>query len=193
VDTVVAQATEAEYYCYEVSTGVLVPEILRAVPDKVPVLAAGGIMKGRRMAACMALGTAGVWTGPVWLATTESETSPIFRRKMVAARSRDTVRSRGRTGKRARQLRSAWTGAWEAPDSPGPLPMQGIISGAAMPSVNQTAEAGNAHGRELVSYFAGQGIGLVDDIPNCRQVVAAFMTELAAALEDMRHFSEAGG
>jgi NAD(P)H-dependent flavin oxidoreductase YrpB (nitropropane dioxygenase family) len=195
VDILVAQGTEAGGHCGEVSTMVVVPEVLRAVQGKVPVLAAGGIMTGRQMAACMAMGAAGAWTGSVWLATTEAETSPVFREKMVAARSRDTVRSRGRTGKPARQLRSAWTDAWEGPDSPGtlPMPLQGLISEPAMARVNRAAEAGNARARELVSYFVGQGVGLVDSIPNCRQVVAAFMTEFADALEDMRLLSETGG
>jgi NAD(P)H-dependent flavin oxidoreductase YrpB (nitropropane dioxygenase family) len=194
VDIIVAQGTEAGGHCGEVSTIVLVPEVLRAVEGKVPVLAAGGIMTGRQMAACMALGAAGAWTGSVWLATTEAETSPVFREKMIAARSRDTVRSRGRTGKPARQLRSAWTDAWEAPDSPGPLPMplQGLISEPAMARINSAAEAGNQRARELVSYFVGQGVGLVDAIPTCRQVVAGFMTEFAEALEDMQRLAEAG-
>lgn len=194
VDIIVAQGGEAGGHCGEVSTMVLVPEVLRAVDGRVPVLAAGGIMTGRQMAGCMAMGAAGVWTGSVWLATTEAETSVVFREKMVAARSRDTVRSRGRTGKPARQLRSAWTDAWEGPDSPGPLPMplQGLISEPAMARVNRAAEGGNAKARELVSYFVGQGVGLVDSVPNCRQVVAGFMTEFAEALEDMARLSEGG-
>ncbi len=194
VDIIVAQGTEAGGHCGEVSTMVLVPEVVRAVQGKVPVLAAGGIMTGRQMAGCMAMGAAGVWTGSVWLATTESETSPVFRDKMVAARSRDTVRSRGRTGKPARQLRSAWTDAWEGPGTPGPLPMplQGLISEPAMARINRSAEAGNASARELVSYFVGQGVGLVESIPTCRQVVATFMTEFAEALDDMRRLTEGG-
>jgi NAD(P)H-dependent flavin oxidoreductase YrpB (nitropropane dioxygenase family) len=194
VDIIVAQGTEAGGHCGEVSTIVLVPEVLRAVQGKVPVLAAGGIMTGRQMAGCMAMGAAGAWTGSVWLATTEAETSPVFREKMVAARSRDTVRSRGRTGKFARQLRSAWTDAWEGPESPGflPMPLQGLISEPAMARVNRSAEAGNTQARELVSYFVGQGVGLVDDIPTCRQVVAVFMNEFAETLEDMQLLSEPG-
>jgi hypothetical protein len=132
VDLLVAQGGEAGGHCGEVLTLVLIPEVMRAVKSlrPEPVLAAGGIMTGRQTAACMAMGASGVWTGSVWLATTEAETSPVFREKKIAARSRDTVRSRGRTGKPARQLRSAWTDAWEAPDSPGPLPMpqHGILS-----------------------------------------------------------------
>ncbi len=195
VDIIVAQGGEAGGHCGEVSTMVLVPEVLRAVQGKVPVLAAGGIMTGRQMAGCMAMGAAGVWTGSVWLATTEAETSPVFRDKMVAARSRDTVRSRGRTGKPARQLRSGWTDAWEGPNSPGtlPMPLQGLISEPAMDRVNRAAEAGNANARELVSYFVGQGVGLVDSIPTCRQVVADFMTEFAEALVDMQRLTETGG
>ena len=195
VDIIVAQGGEAGGHCGEVSTMVLVPEVLRAVRGKVPVLAAGGIMTGRQMAGCMAMGAAGVWTGSVWLATTESETSTVFRDKMVAARSRDTVRSRGRTGKPARQLRSGWTDAWDGPNSPGtlPMPLQGLISEPAMDRITRAAEAGNANARELVSYFVGLGVGLVDSIPTCRQVVSDFMTEFAEALEDMQRLTETGG
>ncbi|HEX2941850.1 MAG TPA: nitronate monooxygenase [Rhodopila sp.] len=191
VDIIIAQGTEAGGHCGEVSTMVLVPEVVRAVRGRVPVLAAGGIMTGRQMAGCMAMGAAGVWTGSVWLATTEAETTPAFREKMVAARSRDTVRSRGRTGKPARQLRSAWTDAWEGPDSPGPLPMplQGILSEPAMARVNKSVEAGNEAARPLVSYFVGQGVGLVEAVPSCRQVVEGFMTEFADALDDMQRLT----
>src|SRR3546814_19724866 len=101
---------------------VLVPEVMRALEgygDRVQVLAAGGIVTGRQMAACMAMGAAGVWTGSVWLTTAEAETIPTVKEKMLAATSRDTVRSRGRTGKYTRQLRPAWTEAWPAPDAPG--------------------------------------------------------------------------
>ncbi len=194
VDIIVAQGGEAGGHCGEVSTMVLIPEVLRAIKGMrpVPVLAAGGIMTGRQMAACMAMGAAGAWTGSVWLATAEAETSPVFRDKMVAARSRDTIRSRGRTGKPSRQLRSAWTDAWEGPDSPGflPMPLQGLLAEPAMQRVNKSAEAGNAAALPLVSYFVGQGVGLVDGIPSARSVVQDFMAEFADALEDMRQLTE---
>ncbi len=191
VDILVAQGGEAGGHCGEVSTMVLVPEVLR-VAGSTPVLAAGGIMTGRQMAGCMAMGAAGAWTGSVWLATAEAETSPVFREKMVAARSRDTVRSRGRTGKPARQLRSAWTEAWEGPDSPGtlPMPLQGLISEPAMARINRAAEGGSESARALVSYFVGQGVGLVEGVQSCRGVVEGFMQEFAEALEAMRSLAE---
>jgi NAD(P)H-dependent flavin oxidoreductase YrpB (nitropropane dioxygenase family) len=194
VDIIVAQGGEAGGHCGEVATIVLIPEVLRAIKPirNVPVLAAGGIMTGRQMAACMAMGAAGVWTGSVWLATTESETSEIFREKMIAARSRDTVRSRCRTGKPARQLRSAWTDAWEGPKSPGalPMPFQSLISEPALAAAQRAAERGNPKARELVNYFVGQGVGLVDSVKSSRQVVREFMEEFAEALSDMQALIE---
>ncbi len=194
VDIIVAEGWEAGGHCGEVSTLVLVPEVLRAIKPirNVPVLAAGGIMTGRQMAACMAMGAAGVWTGSVWLATTESETSAIFREKMIEARSRDTVRSKCRTGKYSRQLRSAWTDAWERPDSPSALsmPFQSLISEPALRAAQRAAENGNTKARELVTYFVGQGVGLVDSVKSSRTVVKEFMEEFAEALGDMQTWTE---
>src|SRR4029077_5565769 len=87
VDILVVQGTEAGGHCGDVSSMVLVPEVVRAVKKirDVPVLAAGGIMNGRQMAACMAMGAAGVWTGSVRLATVGGETSEDFRGEEVGA------------------------------------------------------------------------------------------------------------
>jgi NAD(P)H-dependent flavin oxidoreductase YrpB (nitropropane dioxygenase family) len=190
VDIIIAEGWEAGGHCGEVSTLVLVPEVVRAVKPirDIPVLAAGGIMTGRQMAACIALGAAGVWTGSVWLATTESEVSEIFREKMIAARSRDTVRSKCRTGKYSRQLRSAWTEAWETPESPPPLPMpfQSLISEPALRAAQRAAQTGNEKARELVTHFVGQGVGLVDSIKSSRAVVQEFMEEFAEAMDEMQ-------
>jgi NAD(P)H-dependent flavin oxidoreductase YrpB (nitropropane dioxygenase family) len=190
VDILVVQGTEAGGHCGEVSTMVLVPEVIKAIKKvrDVPVLAAGGIMTGRQMAACMAMGAAGVWTGSVWLATVESETSEVFREKMIAASSRDAVRSKGRTGKPARQLRSVWTDAWDrGPDSPGalPMPLQSIISRDAFDSIDRAAAAGNAKARDLVSYFVGQGVGLIDSVKSAGAVVQEFKEDFVEAVEHM--------
>ncbi|WJR80639.1 nitronate monooxygenase [Bradyrhizobium sp. NP1] len=190
VDILVVQGTEAGGHCGEVSTMVLVPEVIKAIREirDVPVLAAGGIMTGRQMAACMAMGAAGAWTGSVWLATVESETSEIFREKMIAASSRDAVRSKGRTGKPARQLRSVWTDAWDRSEgSPGalPMPLQSIISRDAFEAIDRSAAAGNPRARDLVSYFVGQGVGLIDSVKSAGAVVQEFKEDFAEAVEHM--------
>jgi NAD(P)H-dependent flavin oxidoreductase YrpB (nitropropane dioxygenase family) len=195
VDILVAQGTEAGGHCGEVTTMVLVPEVLKAIKPirEVPVLAAGGIMNGSQMAACMAMGAAGVWTGSVWLATTESETSEIFRERMIEASSRDAVRVKTRTGKPARQLRSAWTEAWErSPNSPGalPMPLMTLVSENALRSVNRAAEAGNPKAREMVTYFVGQGVGLIDSVRTAGQVVQEFKEEFLEAVERMNGLLE---
>ena len=188
VDIIVAQGGEAGGHCGEVSTLVLIPEVLKAIKPirDVPVLAAGGIMNGAQMAACMAMGAAGAWTGSVWLATAESETSEVFRQKMIEASSRDAVRTRCRTGKPARQLRSAWTEAWDRdPASPGPLPMpmMSLVSEAPLRLAERAAAAGNDKARDLVTYFVGQGVGLIDSVRGAGQVVQAFKEEFLEAVE----------
>jgi len=188
VDIIVAQGGEAGGHCGEVSTLVLIPEVVRALNraghGDLPVLAAGGIMTGGQMAGMMAAGAQGAWTGSVWLATPESETSEIFREKMVAARSRDTVRSRSRTGKPARQLRTAWHDAWDGPDGPGalPMPLMGMLSEPSFARIEKAAAAGNDDARQLVSYFVGQGVGLVEQVRSSRQVVQDFREEFLEAV-----------
>ena len=188
VDIIVAQGGEAGGHCGEVSTLVLIPEVVRALAGaghSIPVVAAGGIMTGGQMAAMMAAGAQGAWTGSVWLATPEAETSPAFREAMIAARSRDTVRSTSRTGKPARQLKSAWHEAWHGPDSPGtlPMPLMGLVSEPAFARVERAAAAGNAQALALISYFVGQGVGLVENERSCRQVVQDFREEFLSAVE----------
>ena len=194
VDIIVAQGGEAGGHTGEVATLVLVPEVVRAVQQSgrdIPVLAAGGIMTGAQMAACVAMGAAGAWTGSVWLATPESETTDTFRAKMVAATSRDTVRSKVRTGKPSRQLRSAWHDAWDGPDSPGalPMPQMSILSTPAFAAIDRAAEAGNERAKELLSYWVGQGVGLVEKVKSAEQVVQEFMADFASASERLASYT----
>ncbi|MCZ6887830.1 MAG: nitronate monooxygenase [Gammaproteobacteria bacterium] len=187
VDVVIVAGTEAGGHCGEVSTLVLVPEVLEALQDydDVCILAAGGIVTGRQMAACMAMGAEGVWTGSVWLTTAEAETLPVVKEKMLAANSRQTVRSRSRTGKYTRQLRSAWTDAWQSDESPEPLPMplQGVIAGAAFRKITKLAQTDHPGARQLVNQFVGQGVGLMNETLSVRSVVYAFMEDFAEASE----------
>jgi NAD(P)H-dependent flavin oxidoreductase YrpB (nitropropane dioxygenase family) len=195
VDLLIAQGGEAAAHCGEVSTLVLVPEVVRAVEAirPVPVLAAGGIVTGRQMAAAMAMGAAGAWTGSVWLTTVESDASPVLRDKFLAARSRDTVRSRAMSGKTARQLRSAWSDAWEGADSPGtlPMPLQYVLTERAFQQATKAAESGIQSAAALVSGAIGQGVGLMDTVQPCRAVVQEFMEDFAEALERMRQLADA--
>lgn len=187
VDILIVAGTEAGGHCGEISTLVLIPEVMEAIRPfpKVRVLAAGGIATGRQMAACMAMGADGAWTGSVWLTTAEAETTPTVKQKMLAASSRDTVRSRSRTGKYTRQLRSPWTDAWHADDAPEPLPMplQGLVSKRALARVDKLAESGHPGAKALATYFVGQAVGLMNTEQSTRSVVYDFMRDYAEAVE----------
>lgn len=189
VDVLVVSGTEAGGHCGEVSTLVLIPEVVEAMAayDNVSVLAAGGIVTGRQMAACMAMGADGAWCGSVWLTTTEAETLPSIKAKMLTASSRQTVRSRSRTGKYTRQLRSPWTDAWQGEDAPAPLPMplQGLVSGPALNRIDKLAEAGDPNAKRLATYWVGQGVGLMNAELSTRAVVYDFMEDFAKASERM--------
>ena len=189
VDIIVAQGGEAGGHCGEVSTMVLVPEVIRAVAPygDIPVLAAGGIVTGGQMAAAMAMGAAGAWTGTVWLATPESEVSEVVKEKILAATSRDAVRSKARTGKPSRQLRSTWTAAWDEPGSPAalPMPLQSLISEPALRAADRAAVRGDAAARELVTYWIGQGVGLIDGMRGAGQIVQDFKLEFLEACDRM--------
>lgn len=191
VDILVVAGGEAGGHCGDVSTLVLVPEVYAAVREhNVPILAAGGIVTGSQMAACMAMGADGAWTGSVWLTTSEAETSPAVKEKMLSAGSRDTVRSKSRTGKYSRQLRSAWTDAWESDAAPAPLPMplQSILTGPPLARVDQLADGGHEGARQLATYWVGQGVGLMNTPLSTRAVVAAFMEDFIDATERLRGF-----
>ena len=188
---IIAAGTESGGHCGEIGTIVLVPEVvraLRAMGSKIPVLAAGGIVTGSQMAACIAMGAAGVWTGSVWLTTPEAETSPVVKEKMIAANSRGTIRSKSRTGKNCRQLRSEWTDAWEQEGAPKPLPMplQSIISDTCMSKVLKLANAGHPGARRLASYFVGQGVGLMNSTQSTRAVMQEFMLDYIEAAERLQ-------
>lgn len=139
IDVVVAQGYEAGGHTGEIASMVLTPEAVEAV-DPLPVLAAGGIGSGQQVAAALALGAQGVWLGSVWLTTTEADMhSPAVTRKLLAAGSGDTVRSRALTGKPARQLRTEWTDAWDDPQGPGtlPMPLQGLLVAEAVSRIQK--------------------------------------------------------
>jgi NAD(P)H-dependent flavin oxidoreductase YrpB (nitropropane dioxygenase family) len=180
VDIVVAQGTEAGGHTGEIATMVLVPEVVAAVAPT-PVLAAGGIGSGRQMAAAMALGAAGVWTGSIWLGVAESNTGPEGMRRLFAAGARDAVRSRSLTGKPARMLRTEWTEAWERPDCPGALPMPLQF----MATQDARARIMRSERRDLFGMPVGQIVGSMDHVRSSKQVVLDMVQEYVDTVEAM--------
>ena len=194
VDILVVSGTEAGGHCGSVSTMVLIPEVFEAIQPygDVPILAAGGIVTGKQMAAAMTMGASGAWCGSVWLTTVESEVPPVIKEKMVAANSSQTVRSRSRTGKHSRQLVSPWTEAWEAASAPEPLPMplQPMVAEPALQKVAKLAEGGHDGARDLATYWVGQGVGLMNQSISASDVVQEFKEDFIGAYERLNGFVE---
>jgi NAD(P)H-dependent flavin oxidoreductase YrpB (nitropropane dioxygenase family) len=187
VDIIVASGTEAGGHTGEISTMVLVPQVVDAVAPA-PVLAAGGIGNGRQIAAALALGAQGVWTGSVWLTTKESDLQPAVVEKVLRASSRDTVRSRAMTGKPARQLRTPWTDAWDGPDSPGalPMPLQFMATAEAYSRMYRAAEQDpSSKAAELAGTPVGQIAGMMNAVRPVRDVIFDMVEEYTATVERM--------
>lgn len=179
-DVIVAQGSEAAGHTGEVSTMVLVPQVVDAVAP-VPVLAAGGLGSGRQLAAALALGAQAGWLGTIWLTTTESDVDPRVIDKLLRAGSEDTVRTRSYTGKPVRMLRTEWEQAWDAPDAPPPLPapLQGLLAAPAIGGIYE-------HGVEpLMSSAAGQVVGQIATRESVAEVVARLMAELRETLGNL--------
>ncbi len=183
VDIVIAQGTEGGGHTGEIGSLVLWPEVIDAVAP-IPVLAAGGIGTGRQIAAALALGAQGVWTGSIWLTVEEAEASPEQMASYFQATSGDTVRSRSWTGKPARMLRNDWTEAWEKPDAPDPLgmPLQGMVTAEAMQRVHRYPRAAQAVAFNPV----GQIVGSMNAKRPVRDVIFDLVSEYVEAAERLQ-------
>jgi len=182
VDFVVAQGTEAGGHTGAISTLVLVPDVIDAVKNEIPVIAAGGFARGSQIAAALAMGAEGVWCGTVWLGTRESELTPFEKQAYFAAEAEDAVRRRCRTGKTVRMLKSRLSEIWEAPDAPEYLdpPLQGVLFNEV------TARVIRAERSDLYSFPAGQVVGSMKQETSVRQVMLEMQTELADTLERLQ-------
>ncbi|BDT93421.1 NAD(P)H-dependent flavin oxidoreductase [Nocardia sputorum] len=180
LDFVVCQGTEGGGHCGEVSSMVLWPQVIDAVGD-LPVLAAGGIGNGRQVAAAMAMGAAGAWTGSVWLTVEEANVPPAQMQTYIDATSHDTVRSRAWTGKPARMLRNEWTEAWERADTPDPLPMplQMMVALDGVKRGHRYPEAA----KDVNFNPVGQIVGMMNRVERSADVVNRLIQEYVEACE----------
>ena len=144
------------------------------------------------MAAAMALGAQGVWTGSIWLATHESDWQPMIKERLLAATSSDTVRSRCISGKPARMLRSKFTEAWDGPGSPGalPMPLQYPATAEAEQRVRRAMLAGSTTAAELAVTPVGQIVGRMNQLLPARQVFSEMVNEYLDTVDRMARVLE---
>jgi NAD(P)H-dependent flavin oxidoreductase YrpB (nitropropane dioxygenase family) len=182
VDVIIAQGTEGGGHTGEIGSVVLWPQIIDAVAP-LPVLAAGGIGSGRQMAAAIAMGAQGVWTGSLWLTVEEAEAEPAEKEQYLKATSEDTVRSRAWTGKPCRMLKNDWTEAWSDPKNPQPLgmPLQGLVTADAIRRTNKYAAVADT--QKVAFNAVGQVVGQMNKVEKTRDVIYRLVTEYTDAVE----------
>lgn len=181
-DLVIAQGTEAGGHTGRIGTMPLVPMVVDAVSDRVPVVAAGGLSDGRGLAAALALGADGVWMGTRFLATPEAHTVPGYKEAVLAGREDGTVITRSYSGKPMRALRNRWTDHHEAhPDEIQPFPAQALRT----TSLGVMHLGGDEHAEvdpERECYPAGQVVGAIDALEPAGDLVRRIVTEAEAVL-----------
>ncbi len=189
-DMVVAQGTEAGGHTGLVATMPLVPQIVDAVGDAIPVVAAGGIVDGRGLAAALALGADGVWMGTRFIATPEARSVTGYKDALLAAREDSTTISRAFSGKTMRVLRNEYTQFFE--DHPAELqPFPGQLGrsmrdgawhlggGAETPGVDPATEG----------YPTGQGVGAIDTLEPAGDLVRRIVAEAEGVIAGMSRFA----
>ncbi|QGP87683.1 nitronate monooxygenase [Gordonia sp. 135] len=188
VDIIIAQGGEGGGHCGEVGSIVLWPQVVKEVAP-VPVLAAGGIGSGEQIAAALALGAQGAWSGSQWLMVEEAENTPVQQQTYIDASSRDTVRSRSFTGKPCRMLKNDWTEAWENPENPDPLgmPLQYMVSGMAVAATHKHPD----ESIDVAFNPVGQVVGQFKKVEKTSAVIARWVTEYIEATGNLDAFANA--
>jgi enoyl-[acyl-carrier protein] reductase II len=177
-DVVVAQGTEAGGHTGTVATMPLVPMIVDAVGDQIPVVAAGGIFDGRGLAAALALGADGVWIGTRFIATPEARAIPGFKEGIIESREDGTVISRAFSGKTMRVLRNDTTERYEAdPSLLRKFPDQLLVS-----RDEGTFHLGGDEETEGIdprreAYPAGQGVGAISTLIPAGELVTSIVEQ----------------
>ena len=174
VDCIIAQGFDAAGHTGQIGTLSIVPQVVDLAQEKnIPVLAAGGITHGRHLAAVLAPGAAGVWTGTLWLASRESDVKQGLKERILECETKDAVFSDCVSGYTMRTTISPWHREWRKPEAPPVLkaPLQMMLAA-------DYIQASLDHERkDLMFEAAGQGVHYVTAMKPARQVLSDLIEE----------------
>jgi NAD(P)H-dependent flavin oxidoreductase YrpB (nitropropane dioxygenase family) len=182
-DVVVAQGTEGGGHVGQMGTMVLVPQAVRAIPDK-PVLAAGGVADGAGLAAALALGADGVLLGTRFLATPEAPIHAGFKQAILDSDGTDTVLTEipdiasGRVwpGAMNRVQRNRFIAEWAG--------REWLLRQRRAEVAAQLERARAAGDTDNGTVGIGQIAGLIDDVAPAGDVVRRIVEEAESLLAD---------
>jgi enoyl-[acyl-carrier protein] reductase II len=184
-DVVVAQGTEAGGHTGSIGGFALVPQIVDAVD--IPVLAAGGLIDGRGLAAALSFGAQGVWMGTRFIASHEARAAEEYKKRITKIGSADTRVTRCYSGKPMRVIRNAYVDDWERrPDEIRPFPeqMQRSAGEGVMSFVR-----GDEPNMDRTCLPCGQGAGGILGIASCREIVEEVVSGAEKAIDQIRQLA----
>lgn len=198
VDVVVAQGVEAGGHVWGgVSTMALVPAIVDAVPGT-PVIAAGGIADGRTLAAALCLGASGVWLGTRFVASEESPMAAVYKEAIANANAEDTIHcslfDRNWPAAPHRVLRNSTVRRWEDAGRPANGARPGehdvvayLADGTAVQRYSDAnPEAGATGDLEALALYAGQSVGLINQVETVDTIIRTLIADASTALAELR-------
>jgi len=184
-DVIIAQGYDAAGHTGNIGTFSIVPQVVDAAEGSgTCVLAGGGVTTGRHLAAALALGADGVWTGSLWLVSRESDVNLPLKERLLEAETDDTVYSDCISGYTMRTTRCPWHDEWLSPGAPEVLkpPLQMLLS------ANYIQGSLDYQRKDLMTEAAGQGIHYVKEMKPARQILSDLVEE---ALDVFDRFASA--
>lgn len=177
VDAVIAEGTEAGGHIGEITTMVLVPQIVDAV--EVPVIAAGGIVDGRGTLAALALGAEGVQVGTKFICSDECIAHQNYKEAIIKAKDRDAVVTGRSTGAPVRALKNKLTKEYDRLEKEGASFEE--IEALGVGGLKKAFLEGDT---DMGSLMAGQSAAMVGDIKPCKEIIKELM-DIEKVLEDL--------
>jgi NAD(P)H-dependent flavin oxidoreductase YrpB (nitropropane dioxygenase family) len=206
-DAVIVQSWESGGHASLIASSVLIPEVAKAV--KIPVVAAGGFSDGRGLAAALALGAEGIAMGTRFAVTQESPLPEALKKRYIEAQDADAIISDAWDGmpqraiSKMRHYRGWWTHPWDA--IPNLLATKKTFNASWKEiwenarilmrmrcSPVQFATGMGLFRRTLASGDikkgfspAGQVVGLIKDIPTCRELIERTVAGAEQVINDL--------
>ena len=165
----------------DITNMILLPLAARRL--KIPFIASGGLGDGRGLAAALAMGAAGINMGTRFMATKEAPVHDKVKQRMVEASELDTALIFRTLSNTARVFKNKVAEkVLEIEARPGATKFEDLAPLVA-----------GSEGRELLKsgsmdsgiWSAGMVVGLIDDIPTCKELVERIVTDAEAIIDDM--------
>lgn len=170
VDALIVEGTEAGGHIGELTTMVLIPQVVDAV--KIPVIAAGGIGDSRGLVAAFALGAEGVQVGTRFVCSTEAAIHQNYKDEILKAKDRDAIVTGRGTGHPVRVLKNYFTKEYQTLENSGAS--LEALEAMGVGRLRIAVKDGDVRNGSVMS---GQIAGMITDIKSCKDIIEDMITQ----------------